>query len=491
MHTADIYADIAKRTGGHIYLGVIGPVRTGKSTFIKRFMESLVIPNIKDDFQRERARDELPQSGSGRTVMTAEPKFVPETAASVQIGKTNLSVRLVDCVGYMVPSALGQFEDDLPRMVSTPWHDDPIPMTEAAEIGTRKVIKEHSTIGVLVTTDGSITGIPRQEYEEAEERVVAELKETGKPFIILLNTTDPKSDEAAALAESIAQKYNVTTLPVDALHMETEEIAKVMEGLLYEFPVRQADVFMPAWCDGLPNDHWLKESVFKKLAEAAANMKRVRDVGAVLEVMAQHDNVSACTTESVNLADGTVEVHVDIPRETFYKIIHEETGFEVAGDGALLPLLRNLAQTDRAYRKVRSALQEVEQKGYGIVFPDITELRLEKPELFRQGSQFGVKLQASAPSIHMMRANIETTVSPIVGSEQQSEDLVNYLLKEFEGDELRIWESNIFGKSLHELVNEGLNAKLNHMPEAARGKMRETLERIINEGSNGLICIIL
>jgi stage IV sporulation protein A len=309
--------------------------------------------------------------------------------------------------------------------------------------------------------------------------------------VILLNTTDPKSEESAALAEAIAEKYNVTTLPVDAMHMDGDEIAKVMEGLLYEFPVRQADVYMPSWCDGLPNDHWLKESVFRKLAEAAAGMKRVRDVGVVTEVMAQHENVSSCATDAVSLADGTVELHLDIPRETFYKIIHEETGFEVSGDGALLPLLRSLSQTDAAYKKVRAALQEVEQKGYGIVVPDLTELRLEKPELMRHGGQFGVKLQASAPSIHMMKATIETTVSPIVGSEKQSEDLVNYLLKEFEGDELRIWESNIFGKSLHELVNEGLAAKLNHMPEAARGKMRETLERIINEGSNGLICIIL
>jgi len=364
-------------------------------------------------------------------------------------------------------------------------------MTEAAEIGTRKVIKDHSTIGILVTTDGSITDIPREEYEEAERRVVGELKEIDKPFVVVLNTVAPQSAEAKRLAASLSERYGVTTIPLDAANMGEEQITSVLQGVLYEFPILQADVFMPEWCDGLPASHWLKESVFRNIADAASGMRRVRDISAVTAALGGCESVSGCRIESISLGTGCAELYVEIPRQIFYRIIFEETGFELSGDGSLLPLLKELAVTDAAYRKVRYALEEVEHKGYGIVVPGIDELTLEEPELMRQGGQFGVRLRASAPSIHMLKAEIKTTVSPIVGGEKQSEDLVNYLLKEFEGDESRIWESNIFGKSLHELVNEGLAAKLNHMPEAARAKMRETLEKIINEGSSGLICIIL
>jgi stage IV sporulation protein A len=488
---ADIYKDISVRTNGNIYIGVIGPVRTGKSTFIKRFMETVVIPNIQDKHKKARAQDELPQSGAGRTVMTAEPKFIPEEAAEVSLGEANVKVRMVDCVGYMVPSALGQFEDSLPRMVMTPWFDHEIPMTEAAELGTRKVVSEHATIGILVTTDGSIADIPRAEYAEAEERVINELKESGKPFVILVNSRDPEEESVAELCAEIQGKYNVTTIPVNAMTMEEEDIKGILKGILWEFPIRRVDVFMPEWCDSLRPDHWLKTGIFKSITAAADGLKRVRDVKPVAETIGAFGDIASCTLAEVSLSTGTASLDIDIPRALFYKIINEQTGFEMSGDNALLPLLVELSHIRAAYKKVENALKEVEQKGYGIVVPDIDELILEPPQLVKQGGQFGVRLRAKAPSIHMMRADIQTTISPIVGTERQSEELVSYLLKEFEGDELSIWQSKIFGKTLHQLVNEGLANKLSHMPEEARGKLRYTLERIINQGSSGLICIIL
>lgn len=491
MEMQRLYSDISERTGGSIYIGVIGPVRTGKSTFIKRFMNAFVLPNIENEYLRARALDELPQSGAGRTVMTAEPKFIPEEAIEVHFGDGSAKIRMVDCVGYMVPGALGQFEDELPRMVSTPWFEHEIPMTEAAEIGTRKVITEHATVGVMVTTDGSITEIAREEYAEAEQRVIRELQRAGKPFVVVVNSREPDSEAARTVAENLQRQYDVTAITADVMHMDETAIRELLMCMLYEFPISEVNIFMPDWCDAVAADHWLKESLFRGIETAADGMRRVRDVKGLQESLKSLECVVSCECPEIRLGDGRVSLELGIPRRFFYEIIGEKTGITVNGDCELLPLLAELAQTKRAYEKFADAIADVENKGYGIVTPEMDELTLETPEIVRQGGQFGVRLRASAPSIHMMKANIETTVSPIVGSEKQSEELVEYLLQEFEGDESRIWESNIFGKSLHELVNEGLAAKLSHMPESARSRLRETLERIINEGSAGLICIIL
>lgn len=491
MELHDLYADISARTGGNLYIGVVGPVRTGKSTFIKKFMSTYVLPAIEDEHLRARALDELPQSGAGRTVMTAEPKFIPEEGVRIRIAETEVRVRMVDCVGYMVPGALGQFEDELPRMVNTPWFDHEIPMTEAAEIGTRKVITDHATVAVLVTSDGTITEIPRTDYPEAEERVIRELRETGKPFVVLVNSRDPSAEPARNTVAELRQKYGVSATAVDVMQMDETVIAGILTDVLREFPLCSVDVFLPEWCEPLPPEHWLKESILRSALASAASMNRMRDVDALRVALAQTECVEGCVECRLDLANGSARLELDIPDSVFYRIICEQTGLEIRSDAELLPLLTELSRMKAQFERFRLAIDEVEQKGYGIVMPSVEELHLETPELVRQGTQFGVKLSASAPSIHMIRADIKTTVSPVVGSERQSEELVASLLKEFEGDESRIWESNIFGKSLHDLVSEGLNGKLNHMPDAARAKLRETLERIINEGSNGLICIIL
>lgn len=487
-----IYEDIALRTEGDIYIGVVGPVRTGKSTFIKRFMETLVIPNIDNVYRRERARDELPQSGSGRTIMTAEPKFVPEEA--VQITMDNgavFSVRLIDCVGYLVPSAVGSLEDDAPRMVTTPWFDYEIPMTEAAEIGTRKVIAEHSTIGIVVTTDGSITDIPREDYLEAEERVITELKELGKPFLVVLNSANPGSDRAQAIRADIASRYDVTCVCADCLELDEGAVTDIIKGVLYEFPVKELDLFLPPWVDALPYDHPIKSGLYTAIREGAAGMHRIRDVERTVESIGACDTVSSARITSISLGTGLAAAQLELPRGLFYDTLSEQSGFTVHDDGDLMELLSSLARVKTEYDKVAGALEEVKATGYGIVVPSTDELVLEEPEIVKQGGRYGVRLKASAPSIHMIRADIETEVSPIVGNEKQSEEMVNFLLQEFEGDTKAIWQSNIFGKSFHELVSEDLNGKLKRMPEDARAKLQETLQRIINEGSGGLICIIL
>ena len=471
-----IYQNIATRTAGDIYIGVVGPVRTGKSTFIKRFMETQVIPNIENVYRKERARDELPQSGSGRTIMTAEPKFVPEEAAQVQLPDgASFSVRLIDCVGYMVRGAIGQFEDDAPRMVTTPWYDHEIPMTEAAEIGTRKVISEHSTIGIVITTDGTVSDIPREDYLEAEERVVRELQELGKPFIVLLNSVDPKSDRAEAIARDISSRYEVNCVPVNCLDLGEEEL----------------DLFLPPWVDALPTDHPIKASLYDAVRQGTYQLQHIREVEGVISALGACENISEAKITSIDLGTGVAAASLSLPRELFYHTLSEQSGFEVGDDGDLMSLLTRLAAVKAEYDKVAGALRDVKETGYGIVVPSIDELKLEEPEIMKQGGRYGVKLKASAPSIHMIRADIETAVSPIVGNEKQSEDMVNYLLQEFEGDTSKIWQSNIFGRSFHELVSDDLQGKLKRMPDDARKKLQETLTRIINEGSGGLICIIL
>lgn len=466
---SNLYADIARRTGGDIYIGVVGPVRTGKSTLIKRIMEELVIPNIEDLYQRERARDELPQSGSGRTIMTAEPKFVPEEAVEITPdGTARLSVRLIDSVGYLVDGAIGATENGQPRMVTTPWADTELPMEEAAELGTRKVMEEHSTVGLVVTTDGSITDIPRADYREAEARAIRDMQATGKPFLVVVNSAAPNGGQAQALRCELEETYGVHAVTADCQSLHEAELGELLRALLYTFPMREVRVFLPAWVRALELEHPLKAALYSALRENAAGIACLADAEPALR--------RACELE---FREGL-----------FYQILSERTGFSVENDGQLLRLLTELAAMKREYDKISAALDEVRATGYGIVMPAAEEMHLEAPEIVRKGGAYGVKLRASAPSIHMLRADIQTEISPMVGNEQQSEDLVQYLLGGYESDPEKLWESNIFGRSVFELVNEGLNTKLKRMPEDARYKLKDALTKIINEGANGLICLM-
>jgi len=488
----NILSDIAERTGGDIYLGVVGPVRTGKSTFIKRFMDLMIIPNIKDVYDRERARDELPQSGTGRTITTTEPKFVPNEA--IEITTTNglsLKVRLVDCVGYTVDGALGYEEDEEPRLVKTPWVDYEVPFEEAAEIGTRKVITDHSTIGIVMTTDGSIGDIPRASYEDAEERVVNELKELNKPFVLILNSTRPYEREVMELAEALSEKYSVSVIAADVAKMTGDQIFGVLEEVLYEFPVQEVNIRLPRWVDELDEDFWLRENMETAIRDILNGIRKVRDIDQAIESLGQVENVSFVTLEEMNLGAGAASIDVAVPEELFYRCLSDVSGFSVEGTDDIMRLMKDLSVAKKEFDKVASALDEVKQSGYGVVTPRLEEMLLEEPELIRQGSRFGVKLKAKAPSLHIIRADITTEITPIIGTEKQCEELVRYMLDEFEEDPTKIWESNIFGKSLHDLVREGIQNKIHRMPENAQHKLQDTLQRIVNEGSGGLICIII
>jgi len=492
MEERNIYQDIAQRTNGDIYIGVVGPVRTGKSTFIKRFMDTIVIPNIENSGSRERAVDELPQSASGRTIMTTEPKFIPEDAVEITLeGNASLRVRAIDCVGYIVPSAIGYIEDEQPRMVKTPWFDEQIPFNLAAEIGTKKVITDHSTIGLVVTTDGSISDIPRSEYAEAEERVINELKDINKPFIVLLNSMYPQSTETAQLAQDIGTRHNVPVVAVNCLELDEIEIKKILAQILFEFPVKEIKVDMPKWITTLEKSHWLKGSIYSSIEGAARKVKKIREIQLITDSANSCDNIERAEVSAIDLGRGTARISLMLDNSLFYRVLGEKTGLTIADENDMLNCVMELARLKTDFDKIRQAYDDVNEKGYGIVMPSIEELSLEEPEIIKQSGKYGIRLRASAPSIHMMKTNITTEVTPIVGSEQQSEELVSYLLKEFEENTIKIWESNIFGKSLHELVNEGLHNKLNRMPLDARNKLKETIERIINEGCNGLICIIL
>jgi len=488
----NIYEDIARRTNGDIYIGVVGPVRTGKSTFIKRFMDLAVIPNIKDVHKQERARDELPQSASGRTIMTTEPKFIPNEAVTISLDNNiKMNVRLVDCVGYLVDGAIGHLENDAPRMITTPWFEEKIPFENAAEIGTQKVINEHSTIGLVVTTDGTISEIPRESYIKAEERVINELKELNKPFAVLLNSAYPDSEETINLKNELEEKYGTTVIVVDCMSLDEKDINEILEKLLLEFPVEEVNLCLPDWLDSLDISHWLKCKLLENMKEIFCDVKNMKNVTNVIKNITECENIEGASIVEIDMGKGNAKINLTFPEELFYKILSELADVEIKNQSELVQTINEMSKVKHKYDKIAYALNEVEQKGYGIVTPSMDEMMLEEPEIIKQGGRFGVKLKASAPSIHMIRADIETEVSPIVGSEKQSEDLVEYLMSEFESDPKKIWESNIFGKSLHELISEGLHNKLYKMPEDAQEKLQETLQRIINEGSGGLICIIL
>ena len=485
----NIYADIAARTGGNIYIGVIGPVRTGKSTLIKRIMEQLVIPGIEEPYRKERARDELPQSGSGKTIMTSEPKFVPEEAVEISPdGTARLRVRMIDTVGYMIDGAVGAEEDGMPRMVTTPWYDYEIPMTQAAELGTKKVMQEHCSIGLLVTTDGTITDIPRSDYISAERQAILDMKATGKPFLVVINTQKPGSDAAAALKEQLIRDYGVQVAIADCQALENEDICDLLRQLLYAFPMQQLQVHLPRWMDALEDKNPVKAALYQALLQRAEEITTLAQAQPTLSQLTQLEHVLDFTLRHIDLGSGTVVCALNFPEKLFYEILSARAGMPIANDAQLLSLLTELSAIKQEYDKISDALSSVKATGYGIVMPTAGEMKLEKPELLHKNGAFGVKLRAGAPSIHMIRVDIDTEISPIVGDEKQSQDLISYLSGE---EPEKLWQSNIFGKSVYAMIQEGITAKLVRTPEDVRDKFRGSLTRIVNEGANSLICLIL
>ncbi len=485
----NLYADIAARTGGNIYIGVVGPVRTGKSTLIKRIMEQLVIPNIKDPYRAERARDELPQSGSGKTIMTSEPKFVPDEAVEISPdGTAKLRVRMIDSVGYMVDGAVGAYEDDAPRMVATPWYDYEIPMTEAAELGTKKVMDEHCSIGLVVTTDGTITDIPRSDYIQAENRAIQDMKATGKPFLVVINSRQPHAEAAQAVKSHIMATHGINAMIADCQALDIEGISNLLSQLLYAFPMKECQIFLPRWMDALEWDHPVKDALSKLLLQLAGEIRCLSQAESGLQKLTEMEQVTDMTIRQVDLATGTVFCHIQFPEKMFYEILSAKAGLPIENDAQLLALLSELSAIKKEYERIADALSSVNATGYGIVMPSADQMRLEKPEILKKSGAYGVKLKAGAPSIHMIRVDIDTEISPMVGDEQQSRDLIDYLGGE---DPEKLWQSNIFGKSVYELIQEGLTAKLIRTPEDVRSKFRGTLTKIVNEGATGLICLIL
>lgn len=492
MDNFKIYKDISERTQGDIYVGVVGPVRTGKSTFIKKFMDLMVIPKIDNSFKKERAKDELPQSGSGKMIHTTEPKFVPNEAIEVRLDEEiKFKVRMVDCVGYIVKEALGYLDGDEAKMVNTPWYDYEIPFEDAAEIGTRKVITDHSTIGLVITTDGSITGLDREDYIEAEERVIGELQSINKPFVIVLNSSNINSNETKQLKKEMEAKYNVSVTAMDVANMNEEDIEALFKKVLKEFPVKEVNINMPEWLEMLEADHWLKKDFFNIIKGISKNISKVRDVKKSLESLCDEENLGDIFIKEIDLGVGMANIIMKPKDGIFYKVLSEICELDVSSDNDLLSIIKELNIAKKEYDKVKEALKDVNETGYGLVAPQIQEMKFEEPEIVKHGSQYGVKLKASAPSLHFIKANIQTEISPIMGSEKESEDLVKALLEQFENDPAMLWQSNMFGKSLEVLVKEGLQNKLYKMPEDVQVKIQKTLQKIINEGSGGLICIIL
>ena len=485
----NIYADIAARTGGNIYVGVVGPVRTGKSTLIKRIMEELVIPQIDDPYRRERARDELPQSGSGRTIMTSEPKFVPEEAVEISPdGKVKLRIRMIDSVGYMVHGAVGADEEGVPRMVTTPWYDHEIPMTEAAELGTKKVMEEHCSIGLVVTTDGTITDIPRSDYVEAERQAILDMKATGKPFLVVINTRSPNSPVAREVKEYLRNEFGVEATITDCQALDSDGIRALLKDLLYAFPMQELRIYLPRWMDALEADHPVKATLNEVLLQCAKDIGPLEQAENALSALQNVDRLQTYHIRDIDLGTGTVSCVLQFPESLFYEILSHKAGMTITTDAQLLQLLTELSQIKKEYDKISDALSAVKATGYGVVMPNAEEMVLQTPEVLRKNGAFGVKLKAGAPSIHMIRVDIDTEISPMVGSEQQSQELISYLTGE---DPDKLWQSNIFGKSVYELIQDGLTAKVIRMPEDVRGKFRGTLNRIVNEGATGLICLIL
>ena len=492
MQNCEAYNQISSRTAGDIYIGVVGPVRTGKSTFIKRFMELLVLPHITDPYKRERAIDELPQSGSGRTIMTAEPKFVPEESVELKLDNGgNCRLRLVDCVGYMVDGALGAEENDIPRMVTTPWQKEPMALSEAAEIGTQKVINEHSTIGLIITTDGSFSGIPRENYLAAENRAIKELQTLGKPFIILVNSENPHSEITTEICENILNSHGIHAFPINCMTMNENDLHSILHEVLCEFPIREISIHLPSYFYALEQDHTLQKTILSSLRKHAEEFSVMRDILKFHEILKQESWTHTASADFIDLGNGSAEFHIDLPDHFFYEILSDKCGFPIREDSELISLLTDMTAKVREYERISGALEQAMATGYGVMMPRVEELSLESPEIIKQGGRYGVKLCASASSIHLIKTDIKASVTPIVGTEKQSEELVHYLLGEFDQEPYRIWETNIFGKSLSELVNEELSNKLSRMPDDARSKFRETLEKIINETTGGLICILL
>lgn len=490
--TSNIYQDIATRTGGDIYVGVVGPVRTGKSTFIKRFMEKMILPQMNDGGAKDRAKDEMPQSGSGKNVMTTEPKFVPDEAVRIEMENgLGFRIKLIDCVGFTVPEAGGLEENGESRMVNTPWSETPLPFDQAAKLGTQKVMSEHSTIGVVVTSDGSFGQIPREGYLEAENDVICEMSKTGKPFVVVLNSQNPMEATTQVLAKEMEKKYKIPVLPVNCFAMEEEDILEILEKIVLEFPLFNAKICMPSWLLSLPEEHKQRKEICDFITENLEGVWKTGEFFDRIKQIQSHPLIDSFSTQKSDLGSGSLVVRLSPAEHLFWEVLSEKSGIEIYSEEMLLSEFNRMAEMKSKYEKISSALHDVEECGYGIVTPNLEDLTLEEPEIVKQGGGYGVKLKASAPSIHMIRANIQAEISPIVGSERQSEDIVKFLLEEFEEDPTQIWKSNMFGKSLYELVNEGLNTKLNHMPQEARQKLAETLQKIINEGSGGLICIIL
>ena len=492
MEKYDIYKDIAARTGGDIYVGVVGPVRTGKSTFITRFMEKMVIPNISNKLQKQIATDEMPQSADGKTIMTTQPKFIPANGVKVQFkNKATANVRLVDCVGYLIEGAVGHEEDEKPRLVKTPWSDKDIPFESAAEIGTKKVIEDYSTIGVVVTTDGSIGEIPRENYVAAENRVIKELKNLKKPFVIVLNSKNPDSEYSQKLAGELEEKHDVSVICVNIDKMSADDISVVMEKVLLEFPMSAFDVNLPKWIQALPAESPVVSEIIEELKKSSENVVKMRDFSFLSDAFSDSERFDEMELCELKLGDGVSEFNIKAKEGLYYNVLSEECGENISDDYELMSYIKSFANEKRKFSKIKDALYDAEEKGYGVVLPTIDEMNLEEPVLVKQGGRYGVKLKASAPSLHIMKVDVSTEVAPTVGTEQQGEDLVNFIMNKFQDNPAGIWETNMFGKSLHDLVNEGLAGKITAMPKEAQGKMRKTLTKIVNESKGGIICILL